>query len=86
MSTIVNVLDIMNRVALFNGGLVADDLGKCQTALKELFEKSRALSAHLEHSIAIANVSSPETVPVRHPIRVALDEFDEALRAAGGAA
>lgn len=86
MTAPVNVLDIINRVALFNGGLVADDLGKCETALKVLFEKSRALSANLEHSIAIANVSSPETVPVRHPIRVALDEFDEALRAAGGAA
>lgn len=43
MTAPVNVLDIINRVALFNGGLVADDLGKCETALKVLFEKSRAL-------------------------------------------
>ncbi|MEB1025979.1 hypothetical protein VDQ48_08245 [Xanthomonas campestris pv. campestris] len=55
-----------------------------RAAVADLFEKGHQLSADLEHAIAIANVSSPETVPVRHPIRVALDEFDEALRAAGG--
>ncbi|MBZ3927638.1 hypothetical protein [Xanthomonas citri] len=86
MSAPIDVLDVINRVALFNGGLIADDLEKCQVALKDLFEKGRQLSADLEHAIAIANIGIPDTVHVRHPIRVALDQFDEALRAAGGAA
>lgn len=62
------------------------EMEQARTAVAELFEKGRQLSAHLEHAIAIANVGSPDTVHVRHPIRVALDQFDEALRAAGGAA
>ncbi|MEB1099656.1 hypothetical protein VDP44_10710 [Xanthomonas campestris pv. campestris] len=90
----LTVLDRANGQARMVAGLAGDpqarkllqDLATTRDAVADVFEKGRQLSAHLEHSIAIANVSSPETVPVRHPIRVALDEFDEALRAAGGAA
>lgn len=61
------------------------EMEQARLAVADLFEKGRQLSAYLEHAIAIANVSSPDAVHVRHPIRVALDQFDEALRAAGGA-
>ncbi|MGY4892344.1 UNVERIFIED_CONTAM: hypothetical protein EX528_18880 [Xanthomonas axonopodis] len=85
MSAPVNVLEIIDRVTILKIGYVADELGKVEAVLKDLFEKGRALSADLEHAIAISNVSSPDAVHVRHPIRLALDQFDEALRAAGGA-
>ncbi|MEB1134256.1 hypothetical protein VDP36_07260 [Xanthomonas campestris pv. campestris] len=95
MSAPVDALTVLDRATGQTrrvAGLAGDpqarkllqDLAATRCAVADLFEKGRQLSADLEHAIAIANVSSPETVPVRHPIRVALDEFDEALRAAGG--
>ncbi|KLC64090.1 hypothetical protein GEV893_16630 [Xanthomonas perforans] len=90
----MGVLDRATGQARTVAGLAGDpharkllhDLASTRDAVADLFEKGRQLSADLEHSIAIANVSSPDAVHVRHPIRVALDQFDAALRAAGGAA
>ena len=64
---------------------MVEHLLDADAALAKLFEVARTLSADLEHAIAIANVGSPDTVHVRHPIRVSLNQFDEALRPAGGA-
>ncbi|QDS15752.1 hypothetical protein [Xanthomonas arboricola] len=87
MSVCVDVLSV-----LVQAGQREVDAGQANiaqmaahAAVADLFEKGRQLSADLEHAIAIANVGSPDTVHVRHPVRVALDQFDEALRAAGGA-
>ncbi|MGQ5267705.1 hypothetical protein [Xanthomonas arboricola] len=87
MSASVDVLSVLDQAIQRE-----DDAGQAsiaqiaaRAAVAELFEKGRQLSADLEHAIAIANVGSPDAVHVRHPIRVALDEFDEALCAAGGA-
>lgn len=79
MSTPVDVLAVIRKVALFNGGLIADDLDNVELALVALLDSGRALSADLEHVIAVANFGSPETVTVDHPIRRALDTFDAAL-------
>lgn len=79
----IDVLDIIRRVAIFNGGLVADDLEKVEQALTAIFETGKTLSADLEHSIAIANFTADDTVPSNHPIRIALDAFDNALMLAG---
>jgi len=79
MSVSVDVLGVIRKVALFNGGLIADDLDKVELALVALLDSGRALSADLEHAIAVANFGSPETVTVDHPIRQALDTFDSAL-------
>ncbi|MDS6449132.1 hypothetical protein P2A67_15845 [Xanthomonas perforans] len=88
MSACVDVLSV-----LVQAGQREVDAGQANiaqmaahAAVADLFQKGRHLSADLEHAIAIANVDSPDAVHVRHPIRLALDQFDEALRAAGGAA
>uniref|UniRef100_UPI003F7D4E71 hypothetical protein n=1 Tax=Xanthomonas sp. 0924 TaxID=2835534 RepID=UPI003F7D4E71 len=97
MSAPVDALTVLDRATGQTrtvAGLAGDpqarkllqDLAATRDAVANLFEKGRQLSADLEHAIAIANVGSPDAVHVRHPIRVALDQFDEALRAAGGAA
>ncbi len=79
MSRSVDVLAVIRKVAVFNGGLIADDLRKVELALGSMFKAGRQLSADLEHAIAIANFGNPETVTTDHPIRKALDEFDAAL-------
>ncbi|KIJ00451.1 hypothetical protein ST27_10140 [Xanthomonas phaseoli pv. phaseoli] len=88
MSAPVDVLSVLDQAIQreTDAGQASIAQIAARAAMTDLFEKGRQLSADLEHAIAIANVSSPEAVHVRHPIRVALDEFDEALRAAGGAA
>ena len=79
MSAPIDVLEVIRKVAVFNGGLIADDLRKVELALKPLLKAGRQLSADLEHAIAVANFGSPETVTADHPIRRALDEFDAAI-------
>ncbi|MGX2089217.1 hypothetical protein [Xanthomonas campestris] len=88
MSASVDVLSVLDQAIQreTDAGQASIAQIAARAAVTDLFEKGRQLSADLEHAIAIANVSSPDAVHVRHPIRVALDEFDEALRAAGGAA
>ncbi|MCC4618328.1 hypothetical protein LL972_20430 [Xanthomonas campestris pv. asclepiadis] len=88
MSVSVDVLSVLDQAIqrATDAGQATIAQIAARAAVTDLFEKGRQLSADLEHAIAIANVSSPEAVHVRHPIRVAIDQFDEALRAAGGAA
>jgi hypothetical protein len=70
----VGVLDIINRVAIFNGGLVADDLRKVERALKAMFAAGRMLSADLEHAISVSGEPAKSS-----PLRESLDAFDRSL-------
>ncbi|MBB3832516.1 hypothetical protein FHR55_000682 [Xanthomonas arboricola] len=88
MSAPVDVLSVLDQAIQRESDAGRASIAQiaARAAVSDVFDKGRQLSADLEHAIAIANVCSPDAVHVRHPIRVALDEFDAALRAAGGAA
>ena len=80
----VDVLAIIDKVAIFNGGLIADDLEKVEAALKDLIATGRALSADLEHALAIVTFNGGNAAST--PLRASLDAFDGALaRVTGGA-
>lgn len=81
----VDVLAIIEKVAIFNGGLIADDLEKVEAALKDLIATGRALSADLEHALAVVTFNGGKVAGT--PLRESLDAFDAALaRVTGGAA
>ncbi|PPU15566.1 hypothetical protein XacyCFBP2565_07010 [Xanthomonas arboricola pv. corylina] len=88
MSACIDVLSVLDQAIKREADADQSSIAQiaARAAVADLFEKGRQLSADLEHAIAIADASSPDAVHVRHPIRVALDQFDEALRAAGGSA
>lgn len=79
----VNVLAIIGKVAIFNGGLIADDLEKVEAALKDLIATGLALSADLEHALAVATFNGGNTAGT--PLRESLDAFDDALAKVTGA-
>ena len=78
----VDVLAVIDKVAIFNGGLIADDLEKVGSALQDLIATGRALSADLEHSLAVAAFNGANVYGT--PLRNSLDAFDKALEFATG--
>jgi len=79
----VDVLAIIDKVAAFNGGLIADDLEKVEKALEDLISTGRSLSADLEHALAIATFNGANVSGT--PLRASLDAFDAALAKVTGA-
>ncbi len=67
-----DVLETLRRVALFNGGPIADDLNQVERLLTGLFRSCRQVSAVLEHAL----IFCPDS-----PLRQDVDNLDAWLDA-----
>lgn len=67
-----DVLGIIRRVAIFNGGHIADDLDQVEQLLTGLFKSCRLISADLEHAL----IFCPDS-----PLRQDVDNLDAWLAA-----